>query len=370
MIASISPSAPQRGRHQQAREGPVARLEPGVAAGAVQRAFQRRAAVEHARQRASAQVARRGGGARRCRACAAWRRRDGLVAGRGLRGARAAPEGPPAITPTARRRRPSRAGGGSVRGSADGWRTGRPRAWACSGLTMNICAVAGLRSAAGLSICCAAASMRSSAEASHSGRPQISAPPRSASYSRAREIAICTSIAASGARIITSSTPTMPSGLLRLLPPPKKKAKLASIPIAPASVAVMVMDQRVAVLHMGELVRHHARDLLVAEPLQQAGGGAHRRVFGIAPGREGIRLVAVDDVDARHRQAGVGGELLDDAVEFRRRACGRPRARRTWTGPSGPNSSRRTGSCRRRSRARRSCRPRRRSGSRRRGTAR
>jgi hypothetical protein len=40
------------------------------------------------------------------------------------------------------------------------------------------------------------------AEASHSGWPDISAPMRSASYSRLRLIAICTSEAASGARIM------------------------------------------------------------------------------------------------------------------------------------------------------------------------
>ncbi|MNY25897.1 hypothetical protein D3C86_1597090 [compost metagenome] len=80
------------------------------------------------------------------------------------------------------------------------------------------------------------------AEASQSGLPQISAPRRSAEYSRVRLIAICTSIAASGATIIATSTPIKPNGLLlfsRL--PPKKKAKLPSMEMAPASVAVIVM---------------------------------------------------------------------------------------------------------------------------------
>jgi hypothetical protein len=54
---------------------------------------------------------------------------------------------------------------------------------------------------------------------------------------RDRLIATCTSIAATGARIATS-TPTMPSGLRGL---PKNNAKLASMPTAPAIVAVTVM---------------------------------------------------------------------------------------------------------------------------------
>jgi len=41
-------------------------------------------------------------------------------------------------------------------------------------------------------------------------------------------------------------------------------------------------------------------------------------VFRAAAGREGVRLVLVDDVDPRHRQAGALGELLDDAVELGR----------------------------------------------------
>jgi hypothetical protein len=79
-----------------------------------------------------------------------------------------------------------------------------------------------------------------SAEASHSGRPVISAPRRSAAYSRVRDTAICTIIAAKGATIIATSTPRMPVPLLLRLPP-KKKAKLPSMETAPASVATIVM---------------------------------------------------------------------------------------------------------------------------------
>ena len=106
---------------------------------------------------------------------------------------------------------------------------------------MNICAVAGLRSASGLWMRSALFAILASADASQSGWPQISAPRRSAEYSRVRLIAICTIAAASGATIIATSTPMMPSGLLLSRLPPKKNAKLPSMEIAPASVAVIVM---------------------------------------------------------------------------------------------------------------------------------
>ena len=58
-------------------------------------------------------------------------------------------------------------------------------------------------------------SIAASALASQSGRPVSSAPALSASNSRDRQIAACTSMAANGASSVTSSTPTRPSGLLR-----------------------------------------------------------------------------------------------------------------------------------------------------------
>ncbi len=107
---------------------------------------------------------------------------------------------------------------------------------------MNMCAVAGLCSACSLGMRSAAPEMRCRAEASQVGSPEISAPMRSAAYSRLRLIAICTSMAAMGARIMMAIEPMMPSGLLRLSDePPKNMAKFASMPMAPASVAVIVM---------------------------------------------------------------------------------------------------------------------------------
>ena len=69
---------------------------------------------------------------------------------------------------------------------------------------------------------------------------------------------------------------------------------------------------------VGEFVRHHAGDLLTAEMAQQAGGRGHRGMLGIAAGGEGVGLLLVDHVDARHRQAGALRQALDDAVELGR----------------------------------------------------
>src|SRR5690606_35716146 len=64
----------------------------------------------------------------------------------------------------------------------------------------------------------APASIFCRAEASHSGCPEISAPPRSASYSRERLIANCTSMAATGASTAISRPPSMPGPFSRLPP--------------------------------------------------------------------------------------------------------------------------------------------------------
>ena len=66
---------------------------------------------------------------------------------------------------------------------------------------------------------------------------------RSASYSRLRLIAICTSEAASGARIIMAMAAIgfISGRPFSSRPPPIRPPKLASMPIAPDSVAAMVM---------------------------------------------------------------------------------------------------------------------------------
>ena len=84
---------------------------------------------------------------------------------------------------------------------------------------------------------------RASAEASQSGWPQISAPMRSASYSRVREIAICTSMAAIGATIIRTmrDDPGVAGRPSSSRLEPNRPPKLASMPMAPAITAVIVM---------------------------------------------------------------------------------------------------------------------------------
>ena len=131
-----------------------------------------------------------------------------------------------------------------MRSSIGGWVENRlRRPPADSGLAMYMCAVAGLASAARLGICCVPACSLASAEASHSGWPEISAPMRSASYSRPRLIAIWTSAAASGARIMAAmATIGLTSGRpSESRPPPIMPPKLASMPMAPESVAATVM---------------------------------------------------------------------------------------------------------------------------------
>jgi hypothetical protein len=187
-----------------------------------------------------------------------------------------------------------------------------------SGLMMNMCAVAGLRSARSLRMRPAALAILRSAEDSHSGLPQISAPRRSAAYSRVRLIAICTSIAASGATIMATSTPMKPSGLLLL--PPKKKAKLPSMAIAPASVAVIVMISVSRFCTWASSCAITPATSSRRQAAQQAGGGGHGRVLRIAAGGEGIGLGLVDDVDLRHGQFGARRQIAHHAIEFRRGA--------------------------------------------------
>ena len=79
-------------------------------------------------------------------------------------------------------------------------------------------------------------------------------------------------------------------------------------------------DEGVPVSDMGEFVGHDSRHFLMVNAAQQAGGGRDGGVLGVSSRCEGVRLVVVDDIDARHGQPGVGRELLDDAVEARRAA--------------------------------------------------
>ena len=68
---------------------------------------------------------------------------------------------------------------------------------------------------------------------------------------------------------------------------------------------------------MGELVGEDAGDLVVVEDAHDAGGDGDGGVLGVAAGGEGIRLIGVDDADARHGEAGAAREFLDEVVELR-----------------------------------------------------
>ena len=68
------------------------------------------------------------------------------------------------------------------------------------------------------------------------------APRSSAAYSRVRLIAICTSMAPSGARINIAIEPMMPGPWLLSRLPPKNMPNCATIEIAPAMVAVTVIS--------------------------------------------------------------------------------------------------------------------------------
>ena len=79
-------------------------------------------------------------------------------------------------------------------------------------------------------------------------------------------------------------------------------------------------NENVAVLHVGQLVRHHAAHLAGIEHAQQARGGRHGGVLRVAARGEGVGRILVDEVDARHGQASPLGQLLHGLIELR---CGR-----------------------------------------------
>ncbi len=234
--------------------------------------------------------------------------------------------------------------------SADGSRTGstcrrpQPAGWRCTDAPSPGCA-----SAAWLGICCVPACSLASAEASHSGWPR---------HLRAHAVGLVLA-AAADRHLHQRWRPSAPGSswrwptigvhhrpaVLESRPPPIRPPKLASMPMAPDRVAAMVMIERVAMADMAQLVRHHARDLLAAQVAQQAGGRGHGGMLGIAAGREGVRLVLVDQVDARHRQAGALGEVAGRCRRARARRSARPPARCSCAAPSCRCSSRRTGSC-------------------------
>lgn len=74
-------------------------------------------------------------------------------------------------------------------------------------------------------------------------------------------------------------------------------------------------DEDVAVVDVGQLMADHAAQLGLVEQFGQSVRDADRSSAGASAGRERVRLHRRRDVQARHRLAGLRGELADDAVE-------------------------------------------------------
>ena len=112
----------------------------------------------------------------------------------------------------------------------------------------------------------------------------------------------------------------MPKPLLLSRLPPKNMPNCASIEIAPAMVAVIVMISVSRFLMCASSCAitpaASSRESICNRPVFTATAAFSR----IAAGRERIRLRIVDDVDARHRQAGAARELLHQRVEVGRGA--------------------------------------------------
>ena len=81
-------------------------------------------------------------------------------------------------------------------------------------------------------------------------------------------------------------------------------------------------DEDVAVLDVRELVGEHAANLVAREVLQQPLRDRDRRVLRVPPGRERVRLLGRDHVDARLRDAVELRELGDHVVQVRRLRLG------------------------------------------------
>ena len=178
-----------------------------------------------------------------------------------------------------------------------------------SGLTMKRGADAGLRSALGSSDAPGAAEILRSALASASGSRLISAPRRSAEYSR---------VAADrhldqhrGERGEDHSDERRRSGRADCARGRRRAEEEAELRQHRDGAGDGRRDghgQRVAVLDVGQLVRDHAGDLVAVEQAHQAGGDRDRGVLRVAAGGEGVRLVAADEIDLGHRQPGVRRE--------------------------------------------------------------
>ena len=176
---------------------------------------------------------------------------------------------------------------------------------------------------------CAAFEILASAEASASAGRKCARRRVSAAYSRVRLIAICTIMAASGATIIISQRSDQTQPIVAVAdPPPKNRPNCASMEMAPAMVAVMVM---VSVSWLRMWASSCASTPAISSrlsALRRPGAHRDRGMLGIASGGEGVRLRIVHDIDTRHREAGALREIAHEWRRARARCARRPRARR------------------------------------------
>ena len=172
------------------------------------------------------------------------------------------------------------------------------------GLMMNMCAVAGLASSGTARD--AASSLRS-ALTRPIGLPASAAPPASAAYSRDREMAVCMSMAARGAKMIVARSTRglfAPPSRLSLRPvAPQNIANREITMIAAARVAATELIKMSAMLDVRKFVCEDTFELLVVQAAQDTLGGSNGSVVGVTPGCEGVRRRLGDDVNARHWQA-------------------------------------------------------------------
>ena len=114
--------------------------------------------------------------------------------------------------------------------------------------------------------------------------------------------------------IVASSAIGLPLAAIVAPPPPKNIAKRDDHHDRRGERRRHRADQDVAVLHVRQLVREHAFELLVVQDLQDALGGGHGRVLRVPARGERVRRRVRNDVAARLRQAGARRQALHDAV--------------------------------------------------------
>ena len=151
----------------------------------------------------------------------------------------------------------------------------------------------------------------------------ISAAARSAEYSRVRLTAICTIIAAIGATMRRDQHRDEAERVVVVArAAAEEQREIGQHRDRAGNGRRDRHGQRVAVLHVAELVRHHRGDLVAVERAEEPGGRRDRGVLGVSAGGEGVGLRAVDDVDLRHRQAGLAAQA---PARARRYSGARPR---------------------------------------------